>query len=1216
MNKILLFLIGLLVCNLNFAQTKVSIGNGNWSNAGIWSPAGVPTSADNVLISNGNKVRIDGNYSCKSLTVGTSALTMSTLEFRGGAHSFTVFGDTYINNGDTFDIKINSNTTHTATFYGNIVNNGGIQFYPDGNSRCIAQFVKNGNQSITGTGSFSKFYFINLNMGTSNSNILDVSVSNFTVPVNFLTLNNGTFKISTTGTQNITTFTAATNIPSTAGLWLNSANLTVNTGSDVTNAGVITVSNGTLNIGNAANEDLIYSAGSISIAAGAINVAGIYTGSGNTSLSISGGTLNLNIFGSTTDITNAPFQISTSGSIFNMSNGLICINQEGGNGSQDLGYVNLSGSGSVTGGTLQIGASTSPANQIYKINSTALVPNLLINHATATASVFTNPLNVVNNITFNAGTLNSNNLNISLGGNWLNNGGTFTAGTASVTFNSTSSQSIFKSGGETFNHLVFNGSGAKSLAAPITANGNITINSGSNLDVSASNFSITAKGNFMNSGTYNSRSGNILFNGTLAHTIGGTSVTDFFDITLSNTSNGATLTNAENLIGTLILSGGTFNTNSQVFTMVSTATATARIAQITGTGDIIGNVTVQRFAPGGTTGWALLGTPISSALTLNDWDDDIAISCPTCPDGNASNFLSIYTYDETAPGTYSDVAAYIPLSTINDPITPNKGYWVYLGDGLTTTNNITLDVTGTVRKGNQTIPLSITNNAAASEIGWNLIHNPYPSAISWAALKGATSNIDNAIYVFNADLNGGAGANATYVNGVSSPAVGSGGIGDVIPMCQAFYVHSTGATALNATEAIKVAGNPTFLRVSNQQTNPLLRLKLKRSTGYSDECVLYQQNGATPNFDASYDAIKMSGQDPYAPTISLENGSEIFQINGVAPIAGTFTTFVKALTGYNGSYTISASDLNSFPVGTCFKLIDRFTNTTTDLLTSDYVFYLIDTTTVSRFILKITIDPLQITSNVNQPTCNNINGGAIIAKGLNAGPWNYFWKDVSNNVIQTSLNRSTADTLRSLWVGNYNLDITTVGGCDNNQSAYTIIQQIPAYANFTSIDTVYLDVNPNVQFNNTSLNYQSQSWDFGDQTGISNIPSPAHNYQSVGNYLVSLTVVSASGCADTINKNIVVMNKPVGVLTNSKNTSDLKIKSISNGKYILEKEFDQEVSFNYELMDISGKALITKKEEKGKKLNLSIDLTLYNKGIYFVNIEQGGFKNSVKLINN
>lgn len=97
--------------------------------------------------------------------------------------------------------------------------------------------------------------------------------------------------------------------------------------------------------------------------------------------------------------------------------------------------------------------------------------------------------------------------------------------------------------------------------------------------------------------------------------------------------------------------------------MVSTATNTARIAQITGTGDITGNVTLQRFAPGGTTGWALLGAPMSSALTFSDWDDNIFISCPMCL-WLLLNFTSIYSYDETATGSYSVSNAYVPINTV------------------------------------------------------------------------------------------------------------------------------------------------------------------------------------------------------------------------------------------------------------------------------------------------------------------------------------------------------------------------------------------------------------------------------------------------------------------------------------------------------------------------------------------------------------------------
>ncbi|MDP3557034.1 MAG: PKD domain-containing protein [Bacteroidota bacterium] len=1214
MKKVIASLVIVLFVSFGlFSQTKVSKKSGGWSKAATWIPSGVPTATDNVLISSGHKVSIDGNFACNSLTVGTTALTMSTLEFKGNtARSFTVFADIMINNADTFDIKNNSNTTHTVTFFGNIVNNGGMQFFPDANSKCIALFKKNGNQTITGTGSFSKFSDIVVDMGTSAANILDVSVSNFTVPIDFLKLNNGTFKISTTNLQNITTFTAPTIIPSSAGLWLNSSNVTVNTQNSIINSGLVSITNGTLNIGDAINEDFLYASGSFSMANGELNVAGKYSGIGNTNFTLNNGNVKVATIGSS-DLINAPFQITTTGSNFNMTGGSLIILREGGLGPQDLGYINLAGSGSVTGGTLQIGNLTSPTNQNFNINTTLPIGNLLINNSTATAILNTNSITVLNNITLNSGALNSNNLSITLGGSWQNNSGLFTPGNNTVNFNSSSAQSIFKPGGETFNQITFSGTGVKSLLSPITANSNLIINTGSNLDISASNFSITSKGNFVNNGSFNCRSGLVFFNGSGSQNISGTSTTDFFDITLTNPT-GASLANPMKLYGTMKLTSGVFNTNFNSFTMVSTATATARIDQITGTGDINGFVTIQRFAPGGTTGWALIGAPVTTGLSYSDWDDNIAISCPTCPDGYVANFPSIYTYDETAVGSYSNPISYIPINTINDPITPTKGYWVYLGDGQYTTNDIMIDVIGQVGKFNITIPLNYSNYGSPIDDGWNLISNPYPSPISWTALKGATPNIDNAIYAYNADLNGGAGANATFINGISSPAIGSGGIGDVIPMCQGFYVHSTGATVLNGTEAVKVAGNPTFLKSSSTpNTSGIVRLNMNGPYGFNDESVLYIQSGATNNFDGSYDAVKLAGQNPYAPTIAIQESTIDFQVNGIPPISGNYTTSLKTLTGYTGSYTISASDINSFPVGTCFNLYDKYTSVSTNLINSDYVFNLEDTTTAARFILSITLNPLQITSNVSQPTCQNINGGEIIAKGLSAGPWNYYWKDANNTTIQTSLNKSTADTLSSLWTGNYTLDITTVGMCDNNQSTYSIIQKNPAYASFSCVDTCYLNQNPIVQFNNTSSNAASQSWNFGDNFGTSFVVSPSYQYAVPGLYSVSLIANSSNGCIDTVVKNIFVLDNPVGIKSNSLADFGLIVKTLTDNKFIIEKELKETSVLNYYLYDALGKEIIRENGIRTTKLNIALNLNSYKAGIYFLNINLNGENITVKL---
>lgn len=1202
----------------NAAGNKVSIASGNWSNAAIWSPAGVPTSGDNVTISGATTVSINVGAQCNNLTVGT--LGSGVLSFIGAtARLLSVNNDLTINAGASFNVNTTSNTTHSLNISGNLMNNGTLNFATDANSLCNVTFRRTyGNQAISGTGATNNFNNIVCNIGNSILNTLDVFSSNFTAPANFLTLTNGTFKLSTTNASNLTLFTGAASIPQTTGLWLNSANSTISTGAGITLTGKITVSNGTMNIGNAANEDLLSSGGSFSVSGGVANIAGKYYSTGINNLtyfSISGGTINVPAF-SSTDATNAPFQITGAGSTFNMSGGIIIIPREGGTGAQNLGYINTGASlGTISGGTLQIGNASTPAAQIMNINSIFAVGNLNISSANATASLTVNSLSVVRNVLISAGTLNANNLNISLGGNWTNNGGTFTPGTGTTFFTSALPQTIFKAGGETFNNLTFTGSGVKTFSSAVITNSNITINTGATVDVGIANNQLTVRRNYINNGTFNAQSGLVLFNGTVAQTIGGTSVTDFHNLTLNNNA-GATLTSAQNLINTLTLSNGVFNTNSQVFTMVSTSTMTARIAQIVGTGNINGNVTVQRFAPGGTTGWALIGTPLSSALTLNDWDDDIYISCPTCPDGSASGFLSIYSYDETKPGLHDDAASYIPLNTINDPIIPNKGYWVYLGTGSLTTTDITIDVRGSVRKFNTSIPLSRTNYGSPADDGWNLIHNPYPSAISWTALRNSNANVDNAIYVYNADLNGGSGAYATYINNISSPAVGSGGVGDNIPMSQGFYVHATAPATLTAQESNKVAGNPTYLKTQSPSsvtsTMPLMRLTLTDAGGHEDETVLYYQAGATDFFDADYDAYKMRGQDPKAPIIALEK-TKMFQVNGIHPISGNFSMPLKTLTGYNGTYTITANNISSFPAGACINLYDKFTGITTNLKTSDYIFNLTDTTTVARFDLNITVSPLNINTTTDQPSCLSPNSGQITAVGANAGPWNYYWKNSAGTIIKTSLNKPVSDTLSSLSNGTFTVEVNTVGMCDNNTSAFVITPIGVPVSSFDNPDTTYLDLGGLVSFTNTSSGASSNYWDFGDGVGFSTVASPNYNYTAVGIYTVTLITTSSMGCDDTLAKTIVVLNdNAIGIQTYS-TANPLLVRTLSDNEYVIEQKLNSQADLNFKLMDASGRLIIDYGNSRSDKINQPVNLKGYNKGIYFLAVTADGKPTIIKL---
>lgn len=1348
------------------AGDRISITTGLWGTPTTWSPTGVPTAGDNVTIANGHSVTINTNAVCNNLTVGQGLSGILAIGNNNFPRTIVMTGSLTVNTGGTFNVVSTSNAIHTLTLTSNVINNGTINFRPDANSFCNVTFNNNGNQTISGTGAVSSFNVIKLNLGTSINNTLEILTPSFTAPRDFLILNNGTFKLSTSGSSAITPYSIVTTIPLSAGIWINSAASTVNMLSTVVLNGNLTLSNGIINIGDVADENLVSNGGSLTVSNGTMNIAGRYHPFATNSLSnfnMSGGSLIVPFINSTSTAI-APFQITGTGSIYNVSGGVIIIPREGGGGALDLGFVNTAtGSGSVTGGTLQIGNSSTPAAQIIKINSVNPVGNLVVSSANVTASVTTNSLSVNNDITISAGTLSApdqtislggnwnnnagtyiagtghvifsgasvqnifkatgevynnltfsnsgnknllssitantltinagsltaNNFSISLSGNWINNGGSFVPGTGTTVFTNTVTQTIFKSGGETFNNIIFSGSGNKSLLSAISVNtltintgtltannssvtltgswvnngglyvpgtnttlftgtspqtifkavgeifndisfanagtktllsaitaSNVTINTGSILDVNTTNNQLSASGDFLNSGTFNAQKGLLLLNGTAAQNIGGSSITNFYNLSLNNTA-GATLNNAENLINTLTLSNGTFNTNAKAFTMVSTASNTARVAPITGTGDIIGNVTVQRYAPGGYTGWALLGTPISSGLTFQDWDDDMPISCNSCPDGSAAGFLSIYYYNEAATGSYSVSTAYVPLSSITNPITPNRGYWVYLGTGQTATSPITIDVTGSLRKFSNVIPLTRTNNGAVSDDGWNLIHNPYPSAIKWSSLRSGNPSVDNAIYGYNADLNGGAGGTVTFVNGISSPAIGSGGISDTIPMCQGFQVHCTASTNLTALETHKVSGNPSFLKMNQTTqvatTQQLLRLHLYGPSSFHDETVLYMQPGATNNFDAEYDAIKMVGQDPNAPLIMLQSGADEFQVNGVNPITSSFSMPLKTTTGYNGTYTISAANFNSFPTGACISLYDSFNGTTTNLKTNSYVFTLSSSTTNPRFVLNITIDPLDITTQLSQPSCIDPNSGMIRAIGNNAGPWNYSWKDMNGVTVKTSLNKSTADTLTNISGGDYSLEINTVGQCDNHDSIFTVdVVQIPS-AQFTSVDTTYLSNGGLVQFANNSQNAIYNDWDFGDSFGTSLAVNPLYNYSSAGVYTVTLISTSSSGCLDTAYQSVVVVSDMI-VTGLTKNTEGaLLLKTLNQNEYLLQGFLGGNEILNFKLYDGFGKIVTDYGNLKSSAIHLPLNLNNLKVGIYFLTITGNKTQQTIKL---
>jgi hypothetical protein len=464
------------------------------------------------------------------------------------------------------------------------------------------------------------------------------------------------------------------------------------------------------------------------------------------------------------------------------------------------------------------------------------------------------------------------------------------------------------------------------------------------------------------------------------------SANDLFMHSTSNTlgvlhlTNGATLNagNALRINDSLSLKGGsTFNSNGNL-TLVSTSTLKGRIADLSN-GSLGGNITVQTMAPGPTTDWAVLGVSGVSGQVLSNWDGQIPMTCNGCQNPTTSvqpgGFASVCSWDESAPA--GDPNAYVTLSNTT-PLAPGQGFWVYLGSTLTTTSDLFWNVSGSPVTGNVSIPL--TNSGASNGDGFNLISNPYPSPISWAKLRNGNALVENATYIYNADL----GITTSYVNGVSSNANGAN---DVIPMGQGFYVRAVSPTNLTAQESNKVH--------QNTGANPLIKSTQSSNSTYYGEVFRLNVNGggwedatairfhpfATSNFDIEYDAWKIYSSPGYIgypgiwnkrTSIATQSQNQDLSVNSLKmPTVSNLSLPVVVKVYASGQHTISATEIENIPSDMCVTLKDKYNNVITDLRTSSYVCYISDTTNAARF--ELTVCAKTVVTDLNNQTLSDVN---------------------------------------------------------------------------------------------------------------------------------------------------------------------------------------------------------------------------------------------------
>ncbi|HCC71038.1 MAG TPA: hypothetical protein DEQ09_07810, partial [Bacteroidales bacterium] len=199
------------------------------------------------------------------------------------------------------------------------------------------------------------------------------------------------------------------------------------------------------------------------------------------------------------------------------------------------------------------------------------------------------------------------------------------------------------------------------------------------------------------SGTITTNSSTNIFFGTTGNTVGAvftippgtfTSAPIINNLTINRT-NSLTLGNQMISVKGIVLCNGPLNTAGNL-TLVSDASATALIDG-SGTGQITGNVTIQRYLPVGF-GYKYFSSPFQSA-TVNEFGDDMDLTYW---------FPTFYKYDESRTSS-----GWVDYTTTTNVLQPMVGYAVNFGS-FSVPN--TVDVTGTVNNGALSLTLYNNNN--------------------------------------------------------------------------------------------------------------------------------------------------------------------------------------------------------------------------------------------------------------------------------------------------------------------------------------------------------------------------------------------------------------------------------------------------------------------------------------------------------------------------
>jgi len=420
-----------------------------------------------------------------------------------------------------------------------------------------------------------------------------------------------------------------------------------------------------------------------------------------------------------------------------------------------------------------------------------------------------------------------------------------------------------------------------------------------------------------------------------------------------------------------------------------------------GTTAVGGNYIVERYISeytGDDNGWHFMASPFNEAVAIDNTTFNPGLND------------DLFAWDETQEtDNWRNHKAGFPLN-----FAPGNGYLVAYASG--TVHDFTL-AGDTYSHLNDDITL-LDNAAITSGTydggGWYLLGNSFLSAVTW---DPTTSDwLLDGIEIAAQVLNDGAG---NYIP-VDE--------GEVIPAMQGFFVKVINSSnSLLLPESLRIHSSANYLK-SEIADNISLKVSSELNSYYDITKVRFRE-GATRNFDASFDASKMFGWSDAPQLYTNSSSGKSLSINSMPVSTESVTIPLLFSAKIAGNYSISV-DKNSLQRGVILK--DKLTNLTTSLTAeSIYSFSAEPDQAIERFELTF-LSPTGIDDNApaNDLQVYSANGNIYLSLCSNSDAQLKVYNLTGQLVLQGNTNGNALTTLNAnaLPAGVYIVTVT-----DGNQ---------------------------------------------------------------------------------------------------------------------------------------------------------------------------------------